>query len=187
MGADSIASTTIIVDGPKTNLELFHHIILEECETGKVIGRKDIGENFLQEGREYLQNIIENMEGYKLVILHFTQEDYHTRILAKKSFATNGIKCEEVIYRANIYKIIKPIDKSIEQKKNRGCNWFRFLNRTEKPVVKSTENTYVFPVDTRDVIISDKIEYGSFAAETASQVYVPIPECLLSCNWEPSH
>jgi len=143
MGVDSIASTVIIANSSETKVESSHHILFEECETGKVIGRKDVGENYLQAGREYLQSNLKDIEKYKFVVLHFTEEDYHTRILARKSFTIDGAKCQEVVYRASIYKVKKNIDKSGGQKKDRGCSlgsFFSIFNRFNRSAIQKSSD-----------------------------------------------
>ena len=94
-----------------------YHIILEETKTGIIIGRKDVGDNYIEEGKEYLKSIISGMKDHKFVILHYTDEEYDARILVRKNCYENGIECEEVVYRANFYKI----SKMKNEQKNRNC------------------------------------------------------------------
>jgi hypothetical protein len=105
-----------------TEISATHRIILENCETGIVLEQKEAHEDYMQRAQESLQSIIKDTNSYEFVILHFTDEDYHTRILARRNFFVNGAKYQEVLYRATIYKLTK--------KKNRSCgliSLFRFF------------------------------------------------------------
>jgi len=125
-----------------------HYVLLEDCKTGLLLGQKEVGENYIEEGKEYLRNKIEDVKSYKFVVLHYTDEDYHTRILARKITIVDGMECEEVLYRASIYKVSKSTKKN---KKNRTCglgSLFRFFCfKTHKTVDDETNELFLPVID----------------------------------------
>lgn len=130
-----------------------NRLILEDCKTGRVLGEKNVGDNYIQEGCECLQNIIDDIDSYRFVIIHFSDEDYHTRILARKRLFVDGIECEEITFRATFYKIKK--------NKNRICgisSLFRFFTDTYVKSGEETVNDMLLPIVTNKNV-SNVISY----------------------------
>lgn len=82
-----------------------HRIKVINTTTGQIIGECETGKALLPEIVIYLRTIIPCLENYKFSVIHYTEEEYHTRILLREKYFVEDIEFEDVKYRVTIYNI----------------------------------------------------------------------------------
>ena len=142
------------------------YLVLEDAVDETELGRCTIVNNVIQGAKQFLSGKIPDMDSdYKLTILHYTDQEYHTRILLRKLYTIDGMSCEEVKYRATIYDL----GRRQEKDKDRDCSffgWVKSLFAKKAPI----SDIPLIDIPNAEVINTTTKAYNSASYATAPYV-----------------